>query len=51
MVFVGRPALWGLSYNGEDGVKKVLNILKREFESTMMLTGNYLLFNNMWHNF
>lgn len=39
MVFVGRPALWGLAYNGEEGVKKVLNILRNEFEHTLLLTG------------
>lgn len=41
MTFIGRPALWGLSYNGEEGVKKILNILKTEFQHTLMLTGKY----------
>lgn len=41
MAFVGRPALWGLSYGGEEGVKKVLNILKNEFEHTLLLAGKY----------
>lgn len=39
MVFVGRPALWGLTFNGEEGVKKVLTILRTEFENTLLLTG------------
>ncbi|XP_071440603.1 2-Hydroxyacid oxidase 1 [Hetaerina americana] len=39
MVFFGRPALWGLAYNGEDGVKTVLDILRNEFDLTLALTG------------
>uniref|UniRef100_A0A0A9WWN9 (S)-2-hydroxy-acid oxidase n=1 Tax=Lygus hesperus TaxID=30085 RepID=A0A0A9WWN9_LYGHE len=39
MVFVGRPAVWGLSCAGEDGVKKVLKILMEEFEQAMALSG------------
>ncbi|GFT69387.1 hydroxyacid oxidase 2, partial [Nephila pilipes] len=35
-VFIGRPALWGL---GEDGVKKVLSILKQEFTEAMIHAG------------
>ncbi|XP_057315505.1 uncharacterized protein LOC130656630 [Hydractinia symbiolongicarpus] len=38
-VFIGRPALYGLAYNGEAGVKKVLQLLKNEFERTMLLAG------------
>nr|DBA27118.1 TPA: hypothetical protein GDO54_011294 [Pyxicephalus adspersus] len=38
-VFVGRPVLWGLAYQGEDGVKEVLNILKEEFKLAMALSG------------
>uniref|UniRef100_L7LZW4 (S)-2-hydroxy-acid oxidase n=1 Tax=Rhipicephalus pulchellus TaxID=72859 RepID=L7LZW4_RHIPC len=45
-VFVGRPALWGLAYNGKKGVQKVLSILQDEFVQTMQLLGcpnsNYL---------
>ena len=40
MVFVGRPAIWGLAYNGRDGVLKTLDILKKEFDSVMSLSGN-----------
>ena len=40
MVFVGRPAIWGLAYNGKDGVLKTLDILRKEFDSVMSLSGN-----------
>nr|XP_023025404.1 hydroxyacid oxidase 1 [Leptinotarsa decemlineata] len=39
MVFVGRPALWGLAHSGEEGVKKVMNILKTEFDIALGLSG------------
>ncbi|PSN47506.1 Peroxisomal (S)-2-hydroxy-acid oxidase GLO5 [Blattella germanica] len=39
MVFMGRPALWGLTTDGEDGVKAILNIMKTELDSVMALTG------------
>lgn len=38
-VFVGRPILWGLSHSGEKGVKKILEILKKEFDLAMALSG------------
>ncbi|XP_057315504.1 uncharacterized protein LOC130656629 isoform X2 [Hydractinia symbiolongicarpus] len=38
-VFIGRPALYGLSYNGEKGVKKVLELLQEELEKAMLLAG------------
>ncbi|KAH7942905.1 hypothetical protein HPB52_002267 [Rhipicephalus sanguineus] len=38
-VFVGRPALWGLSYNGTEGVARMLDILRSEFERTIALLG------------
>ncbi|KAF2725733.1 S-2-hydroxy-acid oxidase [Polychaeton citri CBS 116435] len=38
-VLVGRPALWGLAYNGCDGVESVMNILERELSRTMALAG------------
>ncbi|GFS69245.1 peroxisomal [Nephila pilipes] len=37
--FIGRPAIWGLSVEGENGVKKVLQILKEELLLTMQLAG------------
>ncbi|KAI1301705.1 Hydroxyacid oxidase 1 [Halotydeus destructor] len=38
-VFVGRPALWGLSHSGKDGVKQVLEILSKEFDYALALSG------------
>ncbi|CAF4554948.1 unnamed protein product, partial [Didymodactylos carnosus] len=38
-VCIGRPVLWGLSADGEKGVKHVLDILKKEFKLAMMLCG------------
>lgn len=39
-VFIGRPAAWGLTCAGEDGVVKVLDILKKELDIAMALCGN-----------
>lgn len=38
-VLIGRPYLYGLGAAGEAGVKKVVNILQREFQMAMVLTG------------
>ncbi|XP_036622695.1 hydroxyacid oxidase 2 isoform X2 [Trichosurus vulpecula] len=38
-IFLGRPILWGLTYKGEEGVRQVLNLLKKEFYKSMILTG------------
>lgn len=38
-VFIGRPVLWGLTHSGEDGVRKVLEILRKEFDLAMALAG------------
>lgn len=38
-VLLGRPVLWGLAYDGENGVRKVLQILKKEFDLAMALCG------------
>ncbi|NWT00874.1 HAOX1 oxidase, partial [Mionectes macconnelli] len=38
-VFIGRPLLWGLAYQGEEGAKAVLQMLKEEFRLAMALTG------------
>ncbi|KAF1929859.1 S-2-hydroxy-acid oxidase [Didymella exigua CBS 183.55] len=37
--WVGRPAIWGLAYDGEAGVCKMLNILYTDFRRCMQLTG------------
>jgi 4-hydroxymandelate oxidase len=38
-VQVGRPMLWGLVVDGEEGVAQVLTILQREFDHAMALCG------------
>ncbi|CAI7646429.1 unnamed protein product [Penicillium pancosmium] len=38
-VLVGRPALWGLAYDGRNGVETVMNILERELSRAMALSG------------
>ena len=38
-VFIGRPVLWGLAHSGEDGVSRVLDLLKDEFTMAMALCG------------
>ncbi|KAF7851165.1 hypothetical protein BT93_L4392 [Corymbia citriodora subsp. variegata] len=38
-VFIGRPVVFSLAAEGEAGVKKVLQMLRDEFELTMALSG------------
>lgn len=38
-VLVGRPILWGLAVNGEQGAARVLEILRRELDEAMLLCG------------
>ncbi|KAJ2343226.1 Hydroxyacid oxidase 1 [Coemansia sp. RSA 2618] len=38
-VFVARPVLWGLAYKGEQGAFHALDLLQKELELAMMLTG------------
>lgn len=38
-VQIGRPYLWGLGVAGADGVTRVVEILRKEFEMAMALTG------------
>ena len=38
-VFVGRPALWGLSYAGEEGVSLMLRLLRKELLLALTLSG------------
>ncbi|KAG0298093.1 Hydroxyacid oxidase 1 [Linnemannia gamsii] len=38
-VFLGRPILWGLAHDGEDGVSLALNLIQQEFELAMALAG------------
>lgn len=38
-VLVGRPIMWGLAADGEDGARHVLKLLHRELENAMALSG------------
>lgn len=38
-VLVGRPALWGLAAAGEEGARRVLELLREELELTLALCG------------
>ena len=38
-VLVGRPVLWGLCVDGEQGASQVLEILRRELDEAMLLCG------------
>ncbi|KAM7296709.1 hydroxyacid oxidase 1-like, partial [Ixodes scapularis] len=38
-VFVGRPTIWGLAYNGEAGVREMLAILRREVDRDLAQMG------------
>ncbi|OMH84841.1 Hydroxyacid oxidase 1 [Zancudomyces culisetae] len=38
-VFLGRPNLWGLAYNGEEGVCTMLDLINEEFRLAMALAG------------
>lgn len=39
MVFIGRPVIWGLTKDGEEGAKKILTILKNELDNVMAISG------------
>ncbi|XP_038072860.1 hydroxyacid oxidase 1-like isoform X2 [Patiria miniata] len=38
-VFIGRPIIWGLAYDGEAGARTVLEIIRDEFSLAMALSG------------
>ncbi|XP_018486162.1 glycolate oxidase 1-like [Raphanus sativus] len=38
-IFIGRPVVFSLAAEGEAGVRKVLQMLRDEFELTMALSG------------
>jgi 4-hydroxymandelate oxidase len=38
-VQIGRPYLWGLGISGAEGVTRVVQILRKEFELAMALMG------------
>nr|XP_019550258.2 peroxisomal (S)-2-hydroxy-acid oxidase GLO3-like [Aedes albopictus] len=39
MVLFGRPALWGLAVNGQQGVEHILDLLRKELDVAMALAG------------
>ncbi len=39
-VFIGRPLLWGLAWDGERGAGAVLDMLRDEFDLAMAISGN-----------
>jgi 4-hydroxymandelate oxidase len=39
-VLVGRPVLWGLATGGESGVTEALQMLQKEFDLAMALSGS-----------
>ena len=36
---MGRPVHWGLAYDGENGVRIMLSILRAEFDKIMAYSG------------
>ena len=38
-VGVGRPIIWGLAVDGEQGAERVLDVLRRDFGLSMRLCG------------
>ena len=38
-VGVGRPIIWGLAVDGEQGASSILSILRKDFELAMRLCG------------
>ena len=38
-VQIGRPILWGLNYDGQEGVELVIDLLLKEFIESMVLSG------------
>lgn len=38
-VLIGRPIFWGLAADGEEGLRRILEILKEEMDITMALCG------------
>lgn len=41
---MGRPALWGLAHSGEEGVKRLLDIIRKEFDYALALSGKLFKF-------
>ena len=39
IVMIGRPVLWGLACDGQNGVERVLEILNAELKEALLTTG------------
>ncbi|KAJ9157687.1 Hydroxyacid oxidase 1-like protein [Pleurostoma richardsiae] len=39
VVWIGRPALWAIAYDGESGLRNALKLLEEEFRACMALAG------------
>ena len=39
VVMIGRPVLWGLACDGQNGVERVLQIINEELKEAMLATG------------
>src|SRR5690606_28585493 len=48
--FIGRPILYGLGAGGEAGVTRVLDIIGRELDTTMAVSGERDILNVGLHN-
>ncbi|HTN63481.1 MAG TPA: alpha-hydroxy acid oxidase, partial [Devosia sp.] len=48
--FIGRPMLYGLGVGGEAGVTRVLDIIRKELDTTMALCGERDILNVGLHN-
>ncbi|KQN76797.1 alpha-hydroxy-acid oxidizing enzyme [Devosia sp. Leaf64] len=48
--FIGRPMLYGLGAGGEEGVTRVLEIIRKELDTTMALCGERDILNVGLHN-
>ncbi|GKT67932.1 FMN-dependent dehydrogenase family protein [Colletotrichum tofieldiae] len=48
--FVGRIPIWGLAYNGQEGVELALKILQYELKITMALAGHGLNDSHTWNS-
>ena len=40
LVCIGRPVVWGLAFDGKTGVDLTLDILRKELELAMVLSGS-----------
>ncbi|KAJ8027345.1 Hydroxyacid oxidase 1 [Holothuria leucospilota] len=43
VVFIGRPAIWGLTYNGANGVTQILDMMNHELSNAMTRCGKSII--------